>query len=57
MDKAEVKVQSGVPIELLMGNKPVRPAGVKKDSGNRCTGKQLEDVYYKDETVNKKQKN
>lgn len=55
-DKAEVKVQTQVPIELLMKNKPVGSAGVQKDSVNRYIGKQLGDMYYKDKTVNNKQK-
>lgn len=50
-----MKVQTKVPKELLIGNKPVRPAGVQKSSGNECIGKLLKDVYYEDETVNKKQ--
>lgn len=39
-----------------MENKPLRPVGVQKGSGNRCMGKLLKDVYYKNETVNKKEK-
>ena len=40
------KGQTEVATELSMGNKPVGPAGVQKESGNRCTGKPLEDVCY-----------
>lgn len=45
------KGQTEVATELSMGNNPVGPAGVQKESGNRCTGKPLEDVCYQDETV------
>lgn len=50
-----MKGQTKVPTESLMGNKPIRSAAVQKVSQNRGRRKLLEDVYSKNETINKKQ--